>query len=192
MTRNSSENYPNPENFGNSFLPPEFLRQDSRLKGFDAEINPYVGLVGSVIKHYKLLKELEVKIDNESEKVNQFKSQLESLLIEIADMADYWESIFSFAEKILNRQEENMINLLENLRQGLQLMRDKLSNIGIEEIAPVTGDKYVAGKHYCIGTKENDRLPDGVVLELVKKGYIRNDELLRPANVILVGNQKEK
>ena len=80
----------------------------------------------------------------------------------------------------------------KNVSKGIGLvysnLQDVLRKVGLREIpAEGTADPF---KHEIIMVKESDKKP-GTILEVVKKGYMFEDLLLRPASVI-VAKEKAK
>ena len=47
------------------------------------------------------------------------------------------------------------------------------------------GEKFDHNLHYAITTVEKDDCEDDIIIEEVKKGYMINDKLLRPSQVIV-------
>ncbi|MGC9098966.1 MAG: nucleotide exchange factor GrpE [Candidatus Micrarchaeia archaeon] len=65
---------------------------------------------------------------------------------------------------------------------------EALKSEGLSEIE--TNGKYDPYKHEIILTKESEE-KDGTILEVVRKGYMLNDILLRPATVIVAKHKDE-
>ncbi len=74
----------------------------------------------------------------------------------------------------------------KGLAKGVELLytnlMDVLKKSGLEEVG--SDGKFDPYKHEIMIVKEEDGKTDGQILEVIKKGYIFNDKLLRPAAVI--------
>lgn len=79
--------------------------------------------------------------------------------------------------------------LAVNLVRGVALVRDqflaKLEQFGASRFESL-GQPFDAVRHEAVSTAPvDDRAQDGVIVAVVKEGYIMGDELLRPASVIV-------
>ena len=146
--------------------------------------NPYLILIETAQRYYKLLLELEIKLDEEKERRKQINSQFEGFFVEMIEVSDFWERVLGFAEK-------SKSPLYKDIQDGFELLRKKQNAIGAKPFEPKVGEPFIPGKHYCIGTEKCEKLREGVIYKVVKKGYTWNDQLLRPAYVITVKNQEE-
>jgi molecular chaperone GrpE len=79
--------------------------------------------------------------------------------------------------------------------KGLALLRENvlkaLREFGLEEIpaAGVPFDPYV---HECVQQVNDEALPDGQVKAVVRKGYMFQKKVLRPAQVIVTKKERER
>ncbi len=149
----------------------------------------FLSLVQKTKKNYKDLLEVEIKLDEEKERRKQIDSQFEGFLVEMLELLDFWEGVSGFVEESKSSIDKDAKNLIENFQQGVKLLQKKLIKIKVEPYEPRVGEPFIPGKQYCIGTEESEKLPEGVICKLVKKGYTWNGQLLRPAYVITVKNQ---
>ncbi|CAB1274509.1 nucleotide exchange factor GrpE [Candidatus Nitrosacidococcus tergens] len=83
-------------------------------------------------------------------------------------------------------QEENAS--VDILREGTELILKEFNQItdrfGIKEIDPVN-ELFNPEFHQAISTQENDDYDPNTVIAVVRKGYLLNDRLLRPAMVVV-------
>lgn len=74
----------------------------------------------------------------------------------------------------------------EKMRQGIQLIRNQLESVlkkrGLEEIKAL-GEKFDPMFHEAVGTITDNSKEDGIVAEVVQKGYRLHERILRPAKV---------
>ncbi len=56
-------------------------------------------------------------------------------------------------------------------------------NNGLVEVAPVAGDAFDPERHQAMSAVQTDAVPPGTVFQTFQKGYVLNDQLLRPALV---------
>lgn len=65
---------------------------------------------------------------------------------------------------------------------------DIVSRVGLTEVA-AEGLPFDPTYHEAVGEAQSDEVETGCVLHVVQKGYVLNDQLLRPARVIVASNQ---
>ena len=73
------------------------------------------------------------------------------------------------------------------LRDGVVLTLRELSRVcennGLVEVAPNPGDAFDPDRHQAMSAVETDAVAPGTVFQTFQKGYVLNDQLLRPALV---------
>ncbi len=78
---------------------------------------------------------------------------------------------------------------IENYRSGVGLTLKQLNSVfekfNLTEIDP-QGQKFDPHRHQAISTTESDAEPNTVV-QVLQKGYLLNDRVIRPAMVIVAG-----
>ena len=87
---------------------------------------------------------------------------------------------FDFASKNLPEnlmEDENVKGILQIRKQILDFLKTQ----GVEEIKAKPGDKFDPSFHEAVETAEGKEA--GIILEEIKKGYIINGKVLRPAKV---------
>ena len=151
-------------------------------------------------------KNISLKSEIEQLKSN-LKENKDQLLRNIADFQNYQKRM----EKELKLKEnETKIKYLSELmdinellkkayedknpKEGLKLIIDNINKFfEKEQIKHIEciGKKFDHNLHQAISTLEKDECEDNVIVEEVKKGYMVNDKLLRPSQVI-VAKKKEK
>ncbi len=76
----------------------------------------------------------------------------------------------------------------QSLRQGVELTRQSflkmLAGHNVQAIVPA-GQEFNPEIHEAVGTAPNPALPPGTVVSVEEKGYLVDDELLRPARVLV-------
>jgi molecular chaperone GrpE len=74
--------------------------------------------------------------------------------------------------------------LLEGGRATLRLLDEALNSVGIEQIDP-NGEPFDPTRHEAIGMLPSAHLEPDSVLEVVQKGYLVHERVLRPARVLV-------
>ncbi|HET7812794.1 MAG TPA: nucleotide exchange factor GrpE, partial [Candidatus Baltobacteraceae bacterium] len=87
-------------------------------------------------------------------------------------------------ERALAFSGENTEALRGGLQKTLQQFENVLTQAGVKPIE-VKGKAFDPNTAEAIGTQSADGVEDDIVLEEAQKGYMRGDELLRPAKVIV-------
>ena len=77
---------------------------------------------------------------------------------------------------------------LASVQSGVVMIQQQLKNVlvetGLEEI-DATGKVFDPTLHEAVSQQESSTVPDGHVLQQIRKGYRLKDRLLRPATVIV-------
>jgi molecular chaperone GrpE len=77
---------------------------------------------------------------------------------------------------------------LESIREGTELTTNMLMQVlersGVQQIDP-TGEKFDPDRHQAISMVESAEVESNRVIEVMQKGYLLNDRLIRPAMVIV-------
>ncbi len=77
---------------------------------------------------------------------------------------------------------------LQSLRAGIAMIHQQLKNAlaeaGLEEV-DATGQPFDPRWHEAVSQAETDDLPEGRVVQQLRKGYKLRDRLLRPAGVVV-------
>ncbi|HEU4706649.1 MAG TPA: nucleotide exchange factor GrpE [Solirubrobacterales bacterium] len=76
----------------------------------------------------------------------------------------------------------------EGLRSGVEMvlggLRETLKRHGIETVDP-KGEKFDPNRHEALSAQPVDGTESGVVIEVLQKGYALDDQLVRPARVVV-------
>src|SRR5690606_10952247 len=87
-------------------------------------------------------------------------------------------------DKIVEFPTDN--DLLKNFLIGFKMIKDQFEQVlekeGIKEIKAL-GEAFDANLHHAIEKVNDDQKADGVVVEVLQKGYYFKDKILRPAMV---------
>ena len=153
----------------------------------------------------KKLDELQKTIKKNQKEIKELKSQLEEVndkyLRSLADFQNFQKR----TEKEVICREENtkralileLIDVYEllkeasedkNPKEGLKILINNIEKfLEKENIKPIDciGQKFDHNLHNAITTVEKNDCDENMVIEEVKKGYIVNDKLLRPSDVIV-------
>ena len=157
-------------------------------------------------------KEHQEKTSDKSKKENkklkqEIKEKEEKLLRTVADFQNYQKRM----EKEIKLQVEEtkkkylteLIDLHELLKiayddkkpkSGLKLMINNIQNFFEKEqikYIECIGKKFDHNLHHAVTTIDKDDCEDDTIIEEIKKGYMFNEKLLRPSQVIVVKNEKK-
>jgi molecular chaperone GrpE len=75
--------------------------------------------------------------------------------------------------------------LLDGLKQVQTQFRRTLEEFGLKEVIAHSGHPFDPHLHEAVSQTESPEHPDGVILELLQRGYKLADRLLRPARVVV-------
>jgi molecular chaperone GrpE len=78
----------------------------------------------------------------------------------------------------------------DQLAGGVALVHAELIGVlarnGVEPFDP-SGERFDPGQHEAISTRPDEAAENGVVLDVIERGYRLNDTVLRPARVVVSG-----
>jgi len=172
----------------------------STKKSNDGRKNKYDKKTDSLRKELKKLKD-------ETKKLNQeLKEKDDKLLRSYADLQNYQKRTnkeFQFRENITRKKYlSELIELFEILKKafddkdpkdGIKLMLTNLEKFFEKEqikYIDCVGKTFDHNIHHAVTTIEKNDCEDGTVVEEVKKGYLLDNELLRPSQVIVAKKNK--
>jgi len=76
--------------------------------------------------------------------------------------------------------------------EGFELVRDQIEDVlrrnGVERVTSV-GRPLDPSVHECVGREPSGRYSEDVIIRELRAGYMRNDRLLRPAQVVVSAGQ---
>lgn len=102
------------------------------------------------------------------------------------------EDLLAHLLPVLDEFDAALAQLDGTAREGVAMVRDNLikalQDAGLEEI-PVQGQAFDPYLHDCVEQVQDPHAKDGLVKEVVRKGYRLRDRILRPAQVVVVKNQ---
>jgi len=119
------------------------------------------------------------KSRNEQEKTLMFKYEGEALIKQMLEVIDDFERAINMDDNDLS---DEVSNFLKGFKMVYTRMIGILDNLGVKEI-PVEGKEFDPNFSEAILTDHDENKPENVVLEVLKKGYIYKDKLIRPAMV---------
>jgi molecular chaperone GrpE len=105
----------------------------------------------------------------------------ESLLEKLIPIVDNFEMALAAANASPNPG-------IESLQEGIQMiynqLKTALANAGLEEI-DASGQPFDPNWHEAVSQQESAEVPEGQVLQQLRKGYKLKERLIRPASVII-------
>lgn len=115
------------------------------------------------------------------EKQDAIKYANESLVAKIIPVLDNFEMA-------LAATQSSSAEGLKSLQDGVAMIHSQLKNVlteaGLEEI-DATGKPFDPNLHEAVSQQESKDVPEGHVLQQLRKGYKLRERLLRPATVIV-------
>ena len=153
--------------------------------------------------------DLEVKLEQATNKVAALQ---EALLRNQADLQNYKRRKDEETAKLLKYSEEGIVKdflpIIDNFERAIKMDDNDLSDevskflegfkiiytntlsllnkYEVKEIE-AEGVEFDPTYHHAVLTEHDDNKPEGVVLEVLQKGYIYKDRVIRPAMVKVIG-----
>ena len=125
-----------------------------------------------------------IKKRSQKEVENAYKYSTESILQEIIPIYDSLSLSCNLSDEKITK---------EQLDQGNKLLLSMFQKIfeknNIEEINP-QGESFNPELHQAISTIENNNEENDKITEVVQKGYLLNNRVIKPALVIVIKNKQ--
>jgi molecular chaperone GrpE len=116
------------------------------------------------------------------EKEDAIRYANESLFRKLAPVLDNLDMAFASAA-------QNASGGVQSLQAGVtmivQQLRQVLQEAGLEEVDAAVGKPFDPNLHEALSQQESADVPEGYILQQVRKGYKLRDRLIRPASVIV-------
>jgi molecular chaperone GrpE len=116
------------------------------------------------------------------EKLDAIKFANESLLEKLIPVIDNFEAALAATESAQASQSN------DSLKTGVKMIHSQLKSVltdaGIQEI-DAQGQKFDPNLHEAVSQKETTEVPDGNVVQQLRKGYKFRERLVRPATVVV-------
>ena len=126
---------------------------------------------------------IETSKKNEEKKRLDIKSDISKRLLVVAD------SLNRIAVSENASSCEMMKGHTEIIRKNIDAVYSQLLSVsGLTSIEPGAGDKFDEQKHTAIGLEFGTKYPENTVFKVVRKGYLIENNVVRPAEVIISKN----
>ena len=131
-------------------------------------------------EYYNRLARAQADFENLRRRTDKEREQLlkyaaEELIIDILPVIDN----FQRALESKNKSSEEFVSGVEMIYKQLL---DVLKKAGVEEIKSL-GEDFDPNKHEAIMQVESEEYPENKIVEVLRKGYILKDKIIRPAMV---------
>ncbi len=118
---------------------------------------------------------------NEAKKRHEIKSDFSKRLLVVADSLN----------RITGSDDEAPCELVknysDNTRKNIEAVYNQmLTASGLSQIEPKPGEKFDEQRHTSIGLEYGTKYPDNTVFRVIRKGYILENNVIRPAEVIII------
>jgi len=107
-----------------------------------------------------------------------------SLLQKLLPVLDNFEMALTATQSAAGPSNDQLASFQSGVRMIQQQLRNTLVESGLEEIE-AAGKLFDPNVHEAISHQESDQVPEGHVLQQVRKGYRFKERLLRPATVVV-------
>ena len=125
-----------------------------------------------------------IKKRSQKEVENAYKYSTESILQEIIPIYDSLSLSCSLSDKKITKEQ-----LDEGNKLLLSMFQKIFEKNNIEEINPL-GESFNPQFHQAISTIENKNEEDDKITEVVQKGYLLSNRVIKPALVIVIKNKE--
>jgi molecular chaperone GrpE len=130
---------------------------------------------------------LAADFENYKRRVRREREELfhyanENLIKELLETVDNLERALEHAQQSTEGSDSK--TLLEGVELTYRSLMQALDKVGVQQVFP-EGDEFDPSVHEAIRQTPSDELPAGSVVEVLQKGYLLKQRLLRPALVVV-------
>ena len=115
------------------------------------------------------------------EKQESIRFANEALLEKLIPVLDNFDMALAAAQ---NGKGEATQSLQTGINMIYQQFRQTLKDFGLEEI-DATGKPFDPNVHEAVSQRDSEDVPEGQVVQQLRKGYMLRERLIRPATVII-------
>ena len=115
------------------------------------------------------------------ERIETAQSAAAALIQKLLPVLDHFEMAQAAAQ---TAQDDKLASLQAGVAMIQQQLKNILAESGLEEI-DATGKPFDPALHEAVSQQETADVPEGHVVQQIRKGYKLRDRLLRPATVIV-------
>ncbi|MFZ2070501.1 MAG: nucleotide exchange factor GrpE [Halobacteriota archaeon] len=121
--------------------------------------------------------------DNEERTRKKAEGELARHLLSVVDTLD--RAVNSYGDDT-GKQCEVVEKILGGTKNNLSMTYNLLVDVvGITPVTPSPGERFNDELHTAVETTQNNLLMDKTIVSLVRKGYMLNGDLIRPAEVVI-------
>ena len=137
-------------------------------------------------EHWERLVRATADFDNFRKRATREKQESirfanEALLEKLIPVLDNFDMALAAAQ---NGQGEATQSLQTGINMIYQQFRQTLKDSGLEEI-DATGKSFDPNVHEAVSQRDSADVPEGQVVQQLRKGYMLRERLIRPATVII-------
>ena len=114
------------------------------------------------------------------EKQDAIRYANEALLEKLVPVLDNFDAALSAAQTTAGAGQ----SMQAGIAMIFQQLKKALTESGLEEV-DATGQKFDPNLHEAVSQQETAEIPEGQVVQQMRKGYKLKDRLLRPATVVV-------
>lgn len=115
------------------------------------------------------------------ERIDYVQNASKDLIIDLLPILDDFE-------RAIKSSEEDISDNIDTLKEGIQLIYNKFKSIlkakGLEEINAM-GENFDTDFHEAVTQIKADKKDKGKVFDVIEKGYLLNDKVIRYAKVVV-------
>ena len=164
--------------------------EDNDVNEVEAEVNPSTekGGTSTTEGEIEALKDQLLRTVAESENIrrrasrdveNAHKYANEKLLEELLPVLDSLEKALELPD-----QSDDAKAVLEGIEISLRMFRETLERGGVLIVDPF-GEPFDPSKHEALAMVPNEEVEPNSVIEVVQKGYLLNERVVRAARVVV-------
>lgn len=130
-------------------------------------------------------KRLESELKSTREEAEKERKRILLVLVEISDIL---ENNLLNIEARLTHEDQKARKWIGKFRTVLRLLQREMGRFHLRPIEQLPGEKASPYWHNVVETVEDEAKETGTIVEVLKKGYLLQDKLFRPADVKAVRN----
>ena len=158
--------------------------EEDNIKGLQKKADQFESQYNKLKVEFKNY--IETSRRNEELKKKELQSDAAKKLLVFAD------SLSRMSVSVNKNSCDTVRNTGENFQQNIDVMYQQLLSVsGLVPVNPGPGDKFDDTLHMAVGLEYGSRYPENTVFRVIRKGYLRENILIRPAEVIISKSPRE-
>jgi len=158
---------------------PDIQLKSNQLKEYELKIQALTKKCEQLKQEFRNYRARGIQKDSQNEKLSR-----EKLIKELLSGLDALDRAKEFT--VEKRLPKRCSKILADIKSNLEMTYDKIISIlNLLVINPSPGEKFESARHIALKKVNSERYHNNIIVSVVRKGYMLNNTVLRPAEVMI-------